>query len=137
MCAGVKVTEIELVDHIIMPLVQRLVPGDVVCLVGEMGSGKTTFVRYFCQALGISNTSSPTFTLANIYTGTMPIYHLDLYRLTSESDLYSMDIDRYLNQTDGITFIEWPDRLGTLCPDDAITVTFTYVNTDIRKISFT
>ena len=129
-----KVKESELINRIVRPLGQRLTLGDVVCLEGEMGSGKTTFVRYFCQEWGIQQVSSPTFNLAHIYEGKMRVYHLDLYRLQSEEALYSMDILRYLNPTDGITFIEWPDRLGRLMPDHAIKMTFGYVDVDTREI---
>ena len=129
------VTESNLVPQIINPLIPSLTPGSIVLLCGDLGAGKTTFVRYVCQQLSITKVSSPSFSLVNVYEGDITVYHLDLYRLVSEDDLYSMDIMRYLDQTEGITMIEWPERLGGLQPENAITITFRYVDETKRDIS--
>jgi tRNA threonylcarbamoyladenosine biosynthesis protein TsaE len=82
--------------------------GDVVCLTGDLGAGKTTFTKGIAKALNsIYEPVSPTFNIVNEYPGDIPIYHFDLYRLESLNDLYSVDIDSYLYQ-EGICVIEWP-----------------------------
>tara|TARA_B100001113_G_C20883493_1_gene523730 strand:+ start:187 stop:594 length:408 start_codon:yes stop_codon:yes gene_type:complete len=131
-----KVKESELISKIIKPLQKKINKGTIICLEGQMGSGKTTFVHYFCQEIGVFNVSSPTFNLANIYDGKLRVYHLDLYRLNSKSELYSIDIERYISQTDGITFIEWPDRLGDLYPQKGIRIIFNYCDEFMREIKF-
>jgi tRNA threonylcarbamoyladenosine biosynthesis protein TsaE len=90
------------------------VPG-VVLLRGSLGAGKTTLTRGIAQGLGLEDPSlvnSPSFTLVNIYHGDCPIYHVDLYRLEGERDLYSIGMDDFLG-SDGITVIEWSERLST------------------------
>lgn len=82
--------------------------GAVVCLVGNLGAGKTTFTKGIALALNsIYEPVSPTFNIVNEYAGDITIYHFDLYRLLNVDDLYSIDIDSYLFG-DGICVIEWP-----------------------------
>lgn len=88
---------------------KRLLPGDVVCLCGDLGAGKTTFTKGIAQTLGCSyEPVSPTFNIVNQYEGSPALYHFDLYRLKSADDLYSIDIDSYL-YSGGICVIEWPE----------------------------
>ena len=83
--------------------------GDIICLTGDLGAGKTTFTKGIAKALNsIFEPVSPTFNIVNEYPGDIDIYHFDLYRLESEHDLYSVDIDNYLF-SDGICIIEWPE----------------------------
>ena len=89
------------------------VPG-VVLLRGELGTGKTTLTRGIAQGLGLADptlVNSPSFTLVNIYQGDCPIYHVDLYRLRSERDLYSIGLDDFLGK-EGVTVVEWSERLS-------------------------
>lgn len=87
---------------------RSLKQGDVVCLVGDLGAGKTTFTKGIANALNcIYEPVSPTFNIVNEYPGDIPLYHFDLYRLESVNDLYSVDIDNYL-YGNGICVIEWP-----------------------------
>ena len=83
--------------------------------VGEMGSGKTTFIKALTKALGsFDQVSSPTFSIVNEYqTDSDVIYHFDLYRIESEAELYQIGIEDYL-ASDGWKMIEWPDRLGKI-----------------------
>jgi tRNA threonylcarbamoyladenosine biosynthesis protein TsaE len=90
------------------------VPG-VVLLRGSLGAGKTTLTRGIAQGLGLEDpglVNSPSFTLINIYHGTCPIFHVDLYRLDGERDLYTIGMDDFLG-SDGVTVIEWSERLST------------------------
>ena len=89
------------------------IPG-VVLLRGALGMGKTTLTRGIAQGLGLEDpgmVNSPSFTLVNIYHGVCPIYHVDLYRLEGERDLYSIGMDDFLG-SEGITVIEWSERLS-------------------------
>ena len=89
-------------------LARRLEPGDVVLVSGELGSGKTTFVRGACRALGVEQAvTSPTFTIGQLYAGTAEVAHLDLYRLGSLADEDPGLLDDYLTP-DRIAFVEWP-----------------------------
>jgi tRNA threonylcarbamoyladenosine biosynthesis protein TsaE len=88
------------------------IPG-VVLLRGSLGAGKTTLTRGIAQGLGLDDpciVNSPSFTLVNIYHGVCPIYHVDLYRLEGERDLYSIGLDDFIGW-DGITIVEWSERL--------------------------
>ena len=83
--------------------------GDIVCLTGDLGAGKTTFTKGIAKALEcIFEPVSPTFNIVNEYPGKIPVYHFDLYRLKTLEDLYSIDIDSYLF-SNGICVIEWPE----------------------------
>ncbi|MBQ2897256.1 MAG: tRNA (adenosine(37)-N6)-threonylcarbamoyltransferase complex ATPase subunit type 1 TsaE [Clostridia bacterium] len=88
---------------------KKLKKGDVVCLIGDLGAGKTTFTKGIAKALNTKyEPVSPTFSIVHDYGGDIPLYHFDLYRLTNENDLMSIDFDSYIF-SDGICVIEWPD----------------------------
>ena len=97
----------------------------VLALHGELGSGKTCFVQGVADALHvIQPVTSPSFTLVNEYmTGTRPLFHIDLYRLASEDEVFSFNFEDYLN-ADGITAIEWAERAGDLIPVSALHILF-------------
>jgi len=88
-------------------LAQRLHAGQVLLLHGEMGAGKTAFVRGLAEGLGCEDpVSSPTFVLMNIYRGRLPLYHFDLYRLGGEDEVYGMGFEEYF-EGDGVCAVEW------------------------------
>ena len=91
-------------------------PGDLVCLWGELGAGKTQLAKGFGAGLGVQGTiSSPTFILMSEYEGRLPLFHVDLYRLADGADaLAGGVIDE--RQSAGVTLVEWPDRMGDLLP---------------------
>lgn len=98
---------------------------------GEMGSGKTTFISELCRQLGAQDDfGSPTFSIVNEYLDREgnPIYHFDLYRLESPQEALDMGAEEYFNSGE-LCFVEWPDRLGPLSPEEAVTVEIT-VNPD-------
>jgi tRNA threonylcarbamoyladenosine biosynthesis protein TsaE len=96
--------------------VDELAPGDVVTVSGELGSGKTTFVRGACRALGVEEpVTSPTFTIAHRYHGRVDVSHLDLFRFRDVSAADWGDLEPYFD--DAIVFVEWPEAgVGVLPP---------------------
>ena len=90
-----------------------LIPGDIILLNGDLGAGKTHLTQGICYGVGLDESSyirSPTFTLINEYQGKLPIYHIDLYRIDSLEEIYSLGLEEILfNQ--GITIIEWAEKL--------------------------
>jgi tRNA threonylcarbamoyladenosine biosynthesis protein TsaE len=118
---------------------KRLRRGDTVCLFGELGAGKTIFVKGIASALGIpeKEITSASFTIIAEYTGSVnevpvPFYHIDLYRLQGAAELDSLGIEEYIGR-DGISVIEWAERLGGV--EGSISVTFTIVAGDKREIT--
>ncbi len=100
-----------------------LQPGDILCLRGGLGAGKTCFARGVAVGLGAdeSRVSSPTFVLAQEYRGRIPMYHLDLYRLGSAEEFEDAGLDEYIGG-DGVAVIEWPDVYSPLLNMDRLTV---------------
>lgn len=98
-------------------LAGKVRPGDIVTLTGDLGVGKTVFVKGFAEGLGITEpVTSPTFTLVCEYTtGTIPLYHFDVYRIEDEDEMYAVGLDEYLNG-DGVCLIEWAERIDDLIP---------------------
>ena len=97
-------------------------PGDVVCLWGELGAGKTVFAKGFGAGLGVRDTiSSPSFVLMGEYAGRLPLFHIDLYRLETAAEVLDGGLldDR---QAGGVVIIEWPDRLGGDVPVERLDV---------------
>lgn len=105
---------------------------------GEMGAGKTTFISEVCRSLGAHDDfGSPTFSLINEYADKngKPIYHFDLYRIDSPQEALDMGIEEYFNSGE-ICLVEWPDRLGSLIPDDAKAVIIKVNTDDSRTLIF-
>ena len=91
---------------------EKLTAGDIVRLHGEIGVGKTVFVRGVADYFGCAaDVCSPTFAIMNIYNGTTPVYHFDLYRLESEDEIFEAGLYEFL-EGDGISLVEWPGLLG-------------------------
>ena len=87
-------------------------PGDILRLHGEIGVGKTVFVRGLAEAFGCADqVCSPTFSIMNLYHGTTPVYHFDLYRMEDPGEIYEAGLIEYLAAEDAICVVEWPDLL--------------------------
>ena len=96
--------------------------GDIVCLTGELGTGKTAFTGGIARALEIEGyITSPTFTIVNEYEGRIPLYHFDVYRIGDTDEMYDIGFDEYI-YGDGITVIEWADLIRKILPDERIEV---------------
>lgn len=112
----------------------RLAPGDLVRVSGELGAGKTTFIRGACRALGVTGAiTSPTYTIGHRYEGRFPVAHLDLYRLDGLSAERWGDLEPYFDGT--IVFVEWPEHAGDWLPRARATVTLTHVDPTKRTIT--
>jgi tRNA threonylcarbamoyladenosine biosynthesis protein TsaE len=116
-------------------LARAAAPGDLVCLWGELGAGKTELAKGFGAGLGIGATiNSPTFVLMTEYLGRLPLFHVDLYRLAGPEDVIEGGLldDR---QSAGVTVVEWPDRLGGALPGARLDVRIDGSGDDPRTIS--
>ncbi len=106
---------------------------EVIAMFGDLGAGKTAFTRGLAKGLGAGDVvSSPTFALVNEYEGKFPIYHFDMYRITSYDDLYSTGFFDYENN--GIMVIEWSENVEDFLPEDLIRITLTYLSENEREI---
>ncbi len=120
-------------------LAGRLRRGDVVALLGELGTGKTVFVKGICRAFGAEeHVSSPSFIILNRYEGKdqsnreLLIYHLDLYRVKSLDEIYDLGFEEFF-YGDGITLIEWAEQLGDLLPSKRYDVHLSYGESDSHR----
>ena len=110
-------------------------PGDVVALFGDLGAGKTVITKGIAAGLGVeADVHSPTFTLIHEHLGEIPLYHVDLYRLSDENEVRMLGIDEYI-YGDGVTVIEWADRMPNLLPPERIDITMTMQGDDRREIA--
>lgn len=114
---------------------KQLKPGDVVCLDGDLGAGKTHFVKGVASYFGVKpeKVSSPTYTLIHEYSGDLPLYHFDCYRLKSEQEALEIGTEEYF-YSEGICLVEWPHKIEALIPDEAIWVEISHRSDNKRTI---
>ena len=116
-------------------LAERLGPRDVVALTGELGAGKTCFTRGLARGLGVrGRVTSPTFVLVNEYRGRVPVHHVDAYRTDSLTELLDLGLDELFGG-EGVTIVEWADKLRPLLPARAIHVHIEGVGDEPRTIT--
>ena len=110
-------------------------PNMVICLIGDLGSGKTIFTKGFAEALGIDeNITSPTFNIIKEYTGgESNLYHMDLYRL--DGDVRNLGIEEYYEKG-GVVIIEWADMIEDYLPEERLEIRFKIVDEDTRVLAF-
>ncbi|HLQ70493.1 MAG TPA: tRNA (adenosine(37)-N6)-threonylcarbamoyltransferase complex ATPase subunit type 1 TsaE [Bacillota bacterium] len=115
-------------------LASLLKPGDVITLEGDLGAGKTTFTKGIAHGLGVKRVvNSPTFTIIKEYSGELPLYHMDVYRLEDSDE--DIGFAEYFDG-DGITVVEWAHFIEDYLPDDYLNVNMTYVDEHKRLIDF-
>lgn len=114
---------LEETQNVAKDFAKNLLPGDVVAFFGEMGAGKTTFIKAIGKALGIpeNHISSPTFQYLSIYKAPMPLFHFDLYRLKSVEDFLALGFEE-LFYKNGIACVEWSERILPILPERTIKV---------------
>lgn len=141
MTGSFEVNRVEETWELARRLAPELKPGDVICLEGDLGAGKTTFTQGLAAALGgRGRVTSPTFCLVQEHAlAAHPagmLVHMDLYRLTSEDDVLAIGWEDYLT-AGAILVVEWPERAGSLIPANAHHVVFTHLDGDEhRRIDF-
>lgn len=112
-------------------------PGSVIALEGDLGAGKTTFVRALVEALGgkANAVSSPTFMLLNVYqTPRMPVFHLDAYRVGGADDFEAIGFDELLERG-GVVIVEWASRVNALLPAERISISFETIGEESRRFT--
>ena len=109
-------------------------PNMVICLNGELGSGKTLFTKGFAQAMGIDEITSPTFTIIKEYIGELPLYHMDVYRLEDNKD--NVGIEEYFDKG-GVTIIEWANMIEDILPSERLDIKFKIAGENTRVLILT
>lgn len=108
--------------------------GDILCLNGDLGAGKTTMTKSIGLGLGVKEyITSPTFTLINEYKGNIPVYHFDVYRLENVDELFDLGFDEYFYGK-GVCIIEWADKIDKLIPKNRIVIDIEKTNNDNERI---
>ncbi|MDD2366255.1 MAG: tRNA (adenosine(37)-N6)-threonylcarbamoyltransferase complex ATPase subunit type 1 TsaE [Desulfuromonadaceae bacterium] len=114
-----------------------LSPGFFIALRGDLGGGKTCFTRGLVSAIAPQSAhlvSSPTYAIMNSYSAAIPVYHFDFYRLTGDDDVNELGFEEYF-YGDGISVVEWSERLTEMLPSDVLTMKFKYLDENRRIIS--
>ncbi len=108
--------------------------GDVICLYGDLGSGKTFFVKSVCENFEINEVNSPTFAIVNEYFGKLKVYHFDFYRLKNSDELMDIGFYEYLNDKDAVLFIEWSEKFPEILPRNRIEIYLKFIDESKREI---
>ena len=123
-------------------IASELTGGEVICLYGDLGSGKTTFMQGFAKGLGVTkNVISPTFIIMRTYTAAIKnkniktLYHLDLYRIQTEQEAIDLGLLDLMGDKETVVAIEWPEKIEGILPDTVYTISFEYLTDAVREIT--
>jgi len=119
-------------------LASLALPGDVICLNGDLGAGKTALTQEIARGLEVPDScyvTSPTFSILQEYPGRIPLYHMDFYRLFGESEVEDLGFEEFFYLS-GLTVIEWSERAGSLIPDSRLLLSMMIEDESVRKIEF-
>lgn len=110
-------------------------PGDIIAMIGDLGTGKTTLTKYIAKGLGISEViTSPTFTIVNEYrSGRLPLFHFDVYRLEDSAEIFETGIEEYFYMN-GVCIVEWADMIAELLPDTTKCIFIEYGDKEGERI---
>lgn len=109
--------------------------GTVICLDGDLGVGKTSLTQFIAKEFGVDEyIVSPTFTIIKEYEGKLPFYHMDVYRINSEDDMYDLGYDEYI-YSEGVTIIEWSHLIKGILPEERINIDIKRIDDDKREIN--
>lgn len=110
--------------------------GDLICLVGELGTGKTTIVKGIAEGLGIKkgDVTSPTFIILREYKARFPLYHVDLYKVDTVYDIRDIGLEEVIYSKEGITAIEWADRIKDILPEDRMEIEIRWLSDTERDL---
>ena len=135
------ITSLEEIDKVAGDFIQYISESDlqsnIFAFYGKMGAGKTTFVKAICEELGVDDViTSPTFAIINEYsTNQQPIYHFDFYRIKKLEEVYDMGYEDYF-YSGALCFIEWPELIEEILPEDAVRVSIAEQEDGTRTVSF-
>ncbi|MCJ8343606.1 MAG: tRNA (adenosine(37)-N6)-threonylcarbamoyltransferase complex ATPase subunit type 1 TsaE [Cetobacterium sp.] len=131
-----RILKFQEINDIAKKLGECVKSGEVVALIGDLGTGKTTFTKNFAKSFGIEeNLKSPTFNyVLEYFDGKYPLYHFDVYRLSDAEEIYEIGYEDYIN-SDGVSLIEWADIIESELPKEYIEIKLDYADEDSRKIS--
>ncbi|MEN8191492.1 MAG: tRNA (adenosine(37)-N6)-threonylcarbamoyltransferase complex ATPase subunit type 1 TsaE [Bacteroidota bacterium] len=110
-------------------------PGDVISLVGDLGTGKTFFVKNVASEFECIDVNSPTFAIVNVYSGTLKVNHFDFYRIKKIEELYDLGFEDYIMDRDSITFIEWSDMYHDILPTSRYEVRIKFLSESKREFN--
>lgn len=135
----IKIDSLDNIRAAAREFVKNMGEGNVYAFYGKMGAGKTTFIKAICEELGVDDViTSPTFSIVNEYrsetTGEL-IYHFDFYRIKKLEEVYDMGYEDYF-YSGALCFLEWPELIEELLPDNAVKVTITQNEDDSRTVEF-
>jgi tRNA threonylcarbamoyladenosine biosynthesis protein TsaE len=134
----IRITDIDHIREAAREFVEHIGDRRVFAFYGKMGAGKTTFVKAICEELGVDDViTSPTFAIINEYTSTKDdtIYHFDFYRIKKLEEVYDMGYEDYF-YSGALCFIEWPELIEEILPDDAVRVSITEQDDGSRIVTF-
>jgi tRNA threonylcarbamoyladenosine biosynthesis protein TsaE len=123
-------------EKIAKEFAEYIIDGMVITLIGNLGAGKTFFIKRVLEQFNINNANSPTFAIVNEYYGKKKFYHFDFYRINSQSELIDLGIEDYFNDEDAVVFIEWADMYPTIIPSKRIEVKIEMMDNDSRIFEF-
>lgn len=131
-----KILNFKEIDRLAEKLAQYVKAGDIVALIGDLGTGKTTFTKKFAEVLGVTdNLKSPTFNyVLEYFSGRLPLYHFDVYRLGEPEEIYEVGYEDYLGG-DGVMLIEWADIIQSELPKEYIKIVLEYDGDETRGVS--
>ncbi len=118
--------------HLAQNIESEKFPNMVICLYGELGSGKTVFAKAFGHAMGIEGITSSTFNIIKEYSGELPLYHMDVYRLEN-GNIDNIKIEEYYNKG-GVTIIEWADLIENRLPEERLDIKFKLIDENTRVL---
>ncbi|MBQ2211106.1 MAG: tRNA (adenosine(37)-N6)-threonylcarbamoyltransferase complex ATPase subunit type 1 TsaE [Prevotella sp.] len=132
----IQIKDVEHIHESAKEFISHMGKHRVFAFYGKMGAGKTTFVKAICEELGVEDViTSPTFAIINEYEGDETIYHFDFYRIKKLEEVYDMGYEDYF-YSGALCFIEWPELIEEILPDDAVRVSITEQENGSRVVSF-
>ncbi len=134
----IKIDSIDRIQEAAKEFVAQMGDNKVFAFYGKMGAGKTTFIKAICEELGVEDVvNSPTFAIVNEYTDGEgePIFHFDFYRIKKESEAYDIGFEEYV-YSGHLCFMEWPELIEDLLPEDAVRVCIEEVEDGSREVKF-
>ena len=117
-------------------LAEAAVPGQVIALIGDLGAGKTTLTKYIAEGLGVTeHVQSPTVPIVReYYSGRLPLYHFDVYRIDDPEEMYEIGYEEYF-YGDGLCVVEWADKIEELLPEDTKIIRLSYGGAEEERIA--